>query len=47
MPLINARTAAYSIVYENRLIAIKGAALAASGAIKALKFGNGAAGVWS
>ena len=46
MTLVGVGCAVYGVVYGDRLIAIKGAALAVSGAVKIGKFGNRAPGIW-
>ena len=47
MPLVGAGYAVYCVVDGDRLIAVKGAALAFGGAVKIDEFCYGAAGVWS
>ena len=46
MPLVGVGSAAYVIGNGDRLVAVKGAALAVGGAVKIGEFGYGAAGVW-
>ena len=45
MTLVGAGCAVYGVVDGDRLIAVKGAALAVGGAVKSGEFGNGAAGI--
>ena len=40
MPLVSVRNVVYVIGYSDRLVAIKGAMLTISGAVKPVKFGN-------
>ena len=46
MPLVGVGSAVYVVGDGDGLVAVKGAALAVSGAVKVGKFGNRAAGVW-
>ena len=46
MPLVGAGSAFYVVGDGDRLVAVKGAALAVGGAVEIGKFGYGTAGVW-
>ena len=46
MPLVGVGSGVYVVGDGDGLVAVKGAALAVSGAVKIGKFGNRAAGVW-
>ena len=46
MPLVGVGCAVYGVVDGDRLIAVKGAALALGGAVKIDEFGYGASGIW-
>lgn len=46
MPIVGVGSAAYVVGDGDRLVAVKGAALAVGGAGKIGEFGNSAAGVW-
>ena len=46
MTLVGAGCAVYGVVDGDRLIAVKGAALAVGGAVKIGEFGYGASGIW-
>ena len=47
MTLVGVGCAAYIIGDGDRLVAVKGAALAIGGTVKAVEFGDCAAGIWS
>ena len=46
MSLVGAGSVVYVVGDGDRLVAVKGAALAVGGAVKTVKFGDGAAGIW-
>ena len=47
MTRVGVGDAVYGVSNGNNVVAVKGAALAVSGAVKIGEFGNGATGVWS